>query len=371
MRAWHEVAPTGQRTVDRPSGTFRRMDDGGPDDGGTDHGGTDHGGTGDGSGREDRPRIVVTGRIPQAGLDRLADAGDVWTWDEERPIPDEVLHEHVADADALVTLLSTRVDDDLLGRAPSLRVVANVAVGFDNIDVDACRRHDVVATNTPGVLVDATADLAMSLILMSTRRLGEGERLVRSGQEWKWGMFLLLGTGLRGARLGIVGMGDIGTAVARRASAFGMEIVYHNRSRVDPAVEAVLGARLVPLDELLRTSDVVSLHCPLTPDTHHLIGADALASMKPSAHLVNTARGPVVDEAALVDALRRGAIAGAGLDVYEDEPVVHPGLLELDQVTLLPHLGSATVETRDAMAELAASNVVAVLAGRSATTPVT
>ena len=319
----------------------------------------------------ERPRIVVTGRIPQVGLDALAVAGDVWTWDEDDPIPDDVLHERVADADALVTLLSTRVDADLLERAPHLRVVANVAVGHDNIDVDACRRHDVIATNTPGVLVDATADLAMSLILMTTRRLGEGDRLVRSGAAWKWGMFMLLGTGLRGSRLGIVGMGDIGTAVAERALAFGMEVVYHNRSRVDAAVEERLGARLVPLDELLRTSDVVSLHCPLTSDTRHLVDAAALARMKPTAHLVNTARGPVVDESALVDALRDGTIAGAGLDVYEDEPEVHPGLLDLESVTLLPHLGSATVETRDAMADLAARNVVAVLDGRGAITPVT
>jgi glyoxylate reductase len=227
-----------------------------------------------------------------------------------------------------------------------------------------------VVTNTPGVLTDATADLAMALVLMSTRRLGEGERLVRSGAPWKWSMFMMLGSGIQGRTLGIVGMGAIGVALADRARAFGMSIAYHNRSRVDPAVEERLDARLLPLDELLATSDVVSVNCPYTTETHHLIDADALGRMQRTAFLVNTARGPIVDEAALVDALRVGTIAGAGLDVFEHEPDVHPGLLELDQVVLIPHLGSATIETRSAMAELAARNVVEVLAGRDPITPV-
>jgi glyoxylate reductase len=269
-----------------------------------------------------------------------------------------------------VTLLTDRVDDVFLDAAPGLRIVANVAVGYNNIDVEACAARGVAVTNTPGVLTDATADIAMALVLMSTRRLGEGERLIRSGESWKWGMFMMLGSGIQRRRLGIVGMGAIGEAVADRARAFGMSIVYHNRRPVDPEVEERLGATLVSLDELLATSDVVSLHCPYTEATHHLIDADALGRMRRSAFLVNTARGPIVDEVALVDALRAGRIAGAGLDVFEHEPEVHPGLLELDNAVLIPHLGSATVETRDAMATLAARNVVEVLAGREPVTPV-
>ena len=318
-----------------------------------------------------RPRIVVTGRIPEAGLDRLDAAGDVWAWDADEPIPLAIRDEQLADADAVVTLLTDRVDDAFLDAAPSLRIVANVAVGYDNIDVEACERRGVTVTNTPGVLTDATADLAMALVLMATRRLGEGERLVRSGEPWQWGMFMMLGRSIGGRRLGIVGMGDIGRAVARRARAFGMEITYHNRSRVDADLERELGAEYATLDDLLAHSDVVSLHCPSTPETHHLIDVEALARMPEHAVLINTARGPVVDEAALVTALGEGTIAAAGLDVYEHEPAVHPGLLDLDNVVLLPHLGSATVETRDAMAELAARNVLAVLAGRDAVTPVT
>jgi glyoxylate reductase len=316
-------------------------------------------------------RIVVTGKIPEAGLELLRQAGDVWAWDGDDPIPLDLRDERLTDADAVVTLLTDRVDDAFLDAAPRVRVVANVAVGYNNIDVPACAAREVVVTNTPGVLTEATADLAMALILMATRRLGEGERVIRSGEPWKWGMFMLLGTSIHGRRLGIVGMGAIGIAVAERAKAFGMEIVYHNRRAVRPEVEGPLGARLVDLDELLATSDVVSLNCPYTPDTHHLIDADALRRMRPTAYLVNTARGPIVDEAALVEALQLGHIAGAGLDVFEHEPEVHPGLLALDNAVLVPHLGSATVETRDAMAVLAARNVVEVLAGREPITPVT
>lgn len=316
------------------------------------------------------PRIVVTGRIPEPGLELLRSAGEVWAWDDDRPIPDDVRDEQLADAAAAVTLLTDRVDDAFLDASPHLRIVANVAVGYNNVDVEACRRRGVVVTNTPGVLTDATADLAMALVLMVTRRLGEGERLVRSGRPWKWGMFMMLGVGLQGRTLGIVGMGAIGEALAERARAFGMAIVYHNRRPVDPATEERLDARFVTLDELWATSDVVSLNCPYTPETHHLVDAAALSAMRPTARLVNTARGPIVDEAALVDALRAGTIAGAALDVFEHEPDVHPGLLELDNAVLVPHLGSATIETRSAMAELAARNVVEVLAGRAAVTPV-
>ena len=316
------------------------------------------------------PRIVVTGRIPDPALELLRPAGEVWAWDGDDPAPAAVRDEQLASAEAAVTILGVRVDDAFLDAAPHLRVVANVAVGYDNIDVDACRRRDVVVTNTPGVLTDATADLAMALVVMLTRRLGEGERLIRSGQPWKWGMFMMLGRGVQGRTLGIVGLGSIGAALAVRARAFGMEIVYHNRRRVDPDVEARCAARWVTLDDLFAGSDVVSLNCPYTPETHHLVDGAALARMRSDAFLVNTARGPIVDEDALVAALRDGAIAGAALDVFEHEPRVHPGLLDRDDVVLVPHLGSATVETRTAMAELAARNVIGVLSGQGPVTPV-
>ncbi|BCW17375.1 D-glycerate dehydrogenase [Arthrobacter sp. NtRootA9] len=316
-------------------------------------------------------RVVVTGRIPEAAVEKLRAEHEVDAWAGPESISREELLRRVAGADGIVSLLTERVDAELLDAAgPQLKVVANVAVGYDNIDVPACAERGVIATNTPGVLTDATADIALSLILMATRRLGEGERLIRSGEAWKWGMFFLLGSSLQGKTLGVVGMGGIGQATARRAKAFGMEIVYQSRSEIDPAIAEELGARRVDLDELLAISDVVSLHCPYGPATHHLIGAEQLAAMKDSAFLVNTARGPIVDEAALAAALRDGGIAGAGLDVYEKEPQVHPDLLTLDNVALLPHLGSATVETRTAMAMLAADNALAVLSGERPATPI-
>lgn len=309
-------------------------------------------------------RVLVTGRIPDAAIEKLRAEHDVDAWVGPQTITREELLRRVAGADAIVSLLTERVDAELLEAAgPQLKVVANVAVGYDNIDVPACTERGVVATNTPGVLTEATADIAFGLILMATRRLGEGERLIRSGQAWKWGMFFLLGSSLQGKTLGVVGMGGIGQATARRAKAFGMDIVYQSRSEIDPQIAAELDARRVDLDELLTMSDVVSLHCPYGPATHHLIGTGQLAAMKNSAFLINTARGAVIDEAALAAALQDGVIAGAGLDVFEREPKVHPWLPELDNVTLVPHLGSATVETRTAMAVLAAENALAVLRG--------
>ncbi len=317
-------------------------------------------------------RVVVTGRIPSDGLDLLRRHHDVTAWDDDRAITREELLDYVRGADCLVTLLTERVDGELLDAAgPQLKVVANVAVGYNNIDVPACEERGVTATNTPGVLTEATADTAFALMLMATRRLGEGERVIRSRTPWQWGMFYLLGTGIQGKVLGIVGAGAIGVAMARRARAFGMSVIYTGPQALGQEVESELGARRVDFGELLRTADVVSLHCPYLPETHHLIGAPELAKMKPTAYLINSARGPIIHEAALVDALRTGEIAGAGLDVFEHEPAVDEGLLELDNVVLLPHLGSATVETRTAMAVLAADNAVAVLAGREPITPVT
>jgi len=315
-------------------------------------------------------RIVVTRTIPEPALDLLREAGDLWLNPEDRALTRDELFEAIAGADAVVTLLHDRVDGAFLDAAgPALQVVANVAVGFDNVDVEAVRSRGVRFTNTPGVLTDATADIAFALILMATRRLSEGERLIRSQAPWNWNMAFMLGTGLQGKTLGIVGLGQIGIATARRARAFGMQIAYTGRRRASPELESELEARFQPLDELLATADVVSLHCPLSDETRHLVTAERLAAMKPTAFLVNTTRGPVIDEAALAEALREGVIAGAGLDVFEREPEVHPALIELDNVVLIPHLGSATVETRTAMAVLAAENAIAVLEGREPPTP--
>jgi lactate dehydrogenase-like 2-hydroxyacid dehydrogenase len=310
-------------------------------------------------------RIVVTRGLPEPALRTLRESGaDVWVSPDDRPLSTEELHAAVQGADAIVTLLHDRVDDGLLDAAgEQLQIVANVAVGYDNVDLDAARRHGVTVTNTPRVLTAATADLAFALLLAVTRRLGEGERRIRSGEPWAWSIDFMLGRGLEGKTLGIVGYGQIGQAVAQRARAFGMEIIYSDDIRRDEPGQ-------VELEELLERSHAISLHCPLTPETRHLIDADALARMRDDAYLVNTSRGPVVDEAALAAALRDGVIAGAALDVFENEPDVHPDLIGLDNAVLLPHLGSATVETRTAMAELAAANVVAVLGGGRPSTPV-
>ena len=316
-------------------------------------------------------RVLVTARLPGDSTERLAADHDLAYRDVEAPMPRDELLVRVAGVDAVVAVLVDRVDAELLDAAGSqLRVVANVAVGYDNVDLPACAERGVLVTNTPGVLTDATADIAMALVLMTTRGLGAAERRVRTGEPWGWSLTGHLGTSLRGRTLGIVGPGAIGLATARRAKAFGMEILLTGRSEPDPRAVEGLGAFVVGLPELLGASDVVSLHCPLTPETRHLIAAHELRAMKRTAHLVNTSRGPVVDEGALVAALELGEIAGAGLDVYEEEPHVHPGLLHRDDVVLLPHVGSATLETRSAMADLAVDNVLAVLAGREPLTPV-
>jgi glyoxylate reductase len=268
--------------------------------------------------------------------------------------------------DALVCLLTDTVDTVLLDAAgPQLRVVANVAVGYNNIDVPACRARGVVVTNTPDVLTNACADFTWGLILAITRRLGEGERQLRAGAWGGWALDHMLGMELRGKQLGLVGVGRIGRAVAEKAPAFGMTVAY-----AEPAPLNLPGAVHMPLDRLLATSDVVSLHVPMLPETKHLIDKKALARMKRNAYLINTSRGPVVDEEALAWALRERLIAGAALDVYEKEPEIHPALMPLENVLLIPHLASATTETRTAMADLAVSNAIAVLNGHAPLTPV-
>jgi glyoxylate reductase len=317
------------------------------------------------------PRFVVTRALPGPAILLLRSAGDVWIPDQMRPLSRDELVAAVGGADALVTLLYDRVDGELLDAAgPQLRAVCNVAVGYDNVDVDAASRRGVLVTNTPGVLTDATADLAMTLLLAVTRRVGEGERVIRARTAWRWDLDFMLGTGIQGRTLGIVGFGAIGQATARRAHAFGMRIIYSKRRDAPPGVTRALQAERRELDDLLREADVVSLHCPLTTATRHLIDERRLGLMKPTAFLVNTARGPIVDEAALVRALKDGAIAGAGLDVFEREPEVDPGLLGCANVVMVPHLGSATSETRTEMALLAARNAIAVVAGEPPLTPV-
>ena len=317
-------------------------------------------------------KIVVTGKIPNAGLEVLRKAGlDPQAWSQDAAMTRQELLKQVQGAEILVTLLTEKVDSELLDAAGSqLKAVCNVAVGYNNIDVAACKARGVTVTNTPGVLTDATADIALALILMVTRRLAEGERVIRSKTPWQWGMHYMLGTGVTNRVLGVVGMGAIGIATARRAKACGMSVIYHSRSEIDSKIASELGAKKVSLDELLSGSDVVSIHCPSNESTHHLIGAPQFKKMKPTAFLVNTARGPIVDEQALVDALKAKEIAGAGLDVFEFEPKINEGLLDRDDVVLIPHLGSATTETRDAMAMLAASNAVAIASGKSPLTPV-
>jgi len=311
-----------------------------------------------------KPKAFVTRPLfPEARaiLDRHFDA-EYWTPPER--IPRAELLARVADKEALVVLLTEKVDAELLAAAPKLRVASTVSVGYDNIDVPACTRRKVVATNTPGVLDETTADLAWALLMAIARRLVEGDAWTRSGTWPGWDIDQLLGGDIWGKTLGLVGFGRIGQAVARRAQGFQMRVLYRNRTRASAEVERELHAEFVDLDRLLRESDFVSLHVPLSADTRHLISREALAKMKPTAYLINTARGPVVDEAALAEALDQKKIAGAALDVYEQEPKVNPALFPLRNAILAPHIGSATVDTRTKMSVMAANNATALFDGR-------
>ena len=313
-------------------------------------------------------KVLVTRMIPDAGLRLLRDF-DVAVLAEGPPAREELLEAARGAAGILSTVTET-VDAELMDAAgEDLKVVANMAVGYDNIDLDAAGERDVVVTNTPEVLNETTADTAFMLLLAAARRLGEAERLLRSGGWDAWGPMQLTGPDVWGKKLGIVGFGRIGQAVARRAQGFDMDVLYHDKYRNESA-ENEIGVRYVELDELLRTCDFISVHTPLTPETRHLIGRGELDLMRPTGVLVNSSRGPVVDEAALADALEEGIMFAAGLDVYEEEPKVHPKLLGLENVVLAPHIGSASIETRDRMAELAAENLVAVLRGEEPKTPV-
>jgi len=314
----------------------------------------------------ERPTVVVTRRLPERVERQLTERFDARLNPTDVPMTAEQLADAVRTADALLPTVTDRITADVLDAEPRrVRIVSNFGVGYNNIDVEAAKRAGVVVTNTPDVLTDDTADIALALMLMVTRRLGEGERHVRAGEWAGWRPTHMLGTRLSGKTLGVVGLGRIGRAVARRAHhGFGMRVLYYDPP-VPPEVAREVGAE--PRDSLeavLAESDVVSLHCPATPETRHLVNAERLRAMKRGAFLVNTARGDVVEEAALVEALSAGTIAGAGLDVFEREPQVAEALTRMENVVLLPHLGSATVETRVAMGERAIDNLVAFFEGR-------
>jgi glyoxylate reductase len=319
---------------------------------------------------QSRPSILISRLLPEAAVRLARSRAEVDAYAHDRPMPRVELLERLAGKDGLVCVISETIDEALLAARPGLRVVSNVAVGYNNVDVAACTRRGVVVTNTPDVLTETTADFAWTLLMATARRLAEADRYTREGRFRQWEYMLLLGGDVHGKTLGVVGFGRIGRAMARRALGFGMRVLYQDAVAADAAAERELRATRTDLATLLRESDFVTLHTPLLPETRHLINAESLRTMKKTAYLINAARGPVVDEAALVRALREGWIAGAGLDVFEEEPKVHPGLIDLSNVVLAPHIASASHETRLQMATLAVENCLAVLEGKTPPTPV-
>ncbi len=307
--------------------------------------------------------VLISKHIYREAVDYLAGRVQLDYHDSDDGLPSADLLARLADKDGLICQLTDRIDAALMDAVPNVRVVSNVAVGFDNIDIPAATERGVIVTNTPGVLTDTTADLAFALILGAGRRLGESERYLRAGRFRQWRIDLLTGWDIWGSTLGVLGMGRIGQAVARRGRGFNMRVLYYDPLRQSEDLERELGIEYVSKDELLAQADFLSLHCALTAETHHLIGADELSAMKSTSVLVNTSRGPVVDEAALADALESGVIAAAGLDVFEHEPEVHPKLLRLENALIVPHIASASIATRTRMCVMAAENVVAGLAG--------
>ena len=312
----------------------------------------------------ERANVLVTRPIMDGPTARLHERCDVTIHDNDFGIPRDELLDVVRGRDAIITMLTERVDAEFLSAAgPNLKIVANHAVGFDNIDVAACTSAGVMASNTPDVLTETTADTAFALLMAAARRVGEGERFLRARTPWIWGPLMMLGQDVHHKIIGIVGFGRIGQAVARRARGFGMRVIYSDAVALPASVEAETGAERRTLDDLLEEADFVSIHTNLTPETRHLFAAEQFKRMKPTAVVVNTSRGPVIDEAALADALESRQIFAAGLDVFESEPEVHPRLLELDNAVIIPHLGSATVDTRNAMGDVAVDNVFAAIDG--------
>jgi glyoxylate reductase len=311
-----------------------------------------------------RPRVFVARRMPGGALERLAALTEMRLWQDDLPPPRETLLAEAREAEGLLTLLTDRVDEELLGQAPKLRAVSNMAVGFDNIDIAACTARRISVGNTPGVLTDTTADFAFALLMAAARKVVDGDTFVRAGKWKTWEPGLLLGQDVHGATIGIAGMGQIGQAIARRAHGFGMRILYTDEI-ARPETEAATGARRVDKDRLLRESDFLTLHVPLMPETHHFIGARELGLMKQTAILINTSRGPVVDQVALAAALRAGSPAGAALDVTDPEPIsMGDPLLALPNVIIAPHIASASFATRSKMADMAVDNLLAGLGGK-------
>ncbi len=310
-----------------------------------------------------QPRVLITRRLPEPALEVARQAGTVQLDPLDQQLTPEALRQAVKDADGLLCLITDSIDAQVLAAGTSLKVVANIAAGYDNIDVPAATQHGIVVTNTPGVVTESSADLAWGLLFSVARRIAEADRYVRTGKWKQWELMVMLGHDVYEQTLGIIGMGRIGQALARRARGCSMRIVYHNRRRVDRALEDELGATWVDLPTLLQEADFVSLHVPLSPATTHLIGGAELRLMRPTAYLINTARGAVVDEQALIHALQKGWIAGAALDVFEYEPEVPQELKNLENAVLVPHIGSASVATRTRMAVMAAQNLTAVLRG--------
>jgi glyoxylate reductase len=313
---------------------------------------------------EESMEILVTRRLPGRALERLAQSCALDIWDKDCPIPKEKLLARIKGKEGLLCLLTDPVDATVIDAAGSMRIIANYAVGYDNIDIRVARERGIVITNTPGVLTDATADLAWALLFSVARRIVEADVYLREGRWPGWDPNLMLGCDIFGKTLGIIGAGRIGKAVGLRSRGFNMRVVYVDERR-NEVLESHVGAQRVELDDLLLAPDFISLHVPLTTGTRHLIGERKIALMKPTAVIINTSRGPVIDEEALAEALRSGRIAGAGLDVFESEPQVHPGLMKLKNVVILPHIASATVGTRAKMADMAVDNILAFLRGET------
>jgi len=312
-----------------------------------------------------QPKVLVSRKIPQAGVDLLAQHFRLDVNTEDKALPPAELAARLADCDGLVCLLLDKISDELLGAAPNLRVVSNVAVGYDNFDLAALNKHRVMGTNTPGVLTDTTADFAFTLLVAAARRVVEADRYVREGKFKEWGVELFLGQDIHHATLGILGMGRIGLGMARRARGFEMRVIYHDEYRAKPEVEKEYGLEYMSQEDVIKQCDFLSLHVPLLPSTRHLLSTPQFAMMKRTAVVVNTSRGPVIDEAALAVALKKGVIAAAGLDVFEFEPKVHPDLMGLSNVIIVPHIASASVATRTRMSTMAAENCIAALQGQT------
>ena len=318
-----------------------------------------------------KPKVYVSRVIPETGMNILEDSCDVTVNEKDEQLSKDELIENLKDKDGALVMLSDEIDRELIEACPNLKVVSNLAVGYNNIDVDAAKEAGIIATNVPGVLTEATAELTWALLMAVARRVIEADKFLRAGKFKSWGPKLLMGNDIYGKKLGIIGFGDIGQAVARRAAGFDMEIAYNKRNRLSIAIEKRLGVEYKKLPRLLAESDYITINAPLNSDTYHMISTEELQIMKETAYIINTGRGPIIDEKALVKALKEGVIAGAALDVFENEPEVEPGLLELDNVVLTPHIGSASKEARYELAEKAASDLVAALTGGEVENPVT